>query len=98
MAIGLSPTATRRVGVDSASASRRGLHRLGSDRAAERRYPLGEMEEDAHAGVEGAVLQDDADRRDLGDDQPADDDDQRPGGEAVGQEAPQATSTSGVNM
>ena len=56
------------------------------------------MEEDVHAGVEGAVLQDDADRGDFGDDQPADDDDERPGGEAVGQEAPQASSTSGVNM
>ena len=56
------------------------------------------MEEDVHAGVEGTVLQDDADRGDFGDDQPADDDDERPGGKAVGQEAPQASSTSGVNM
>ena len=56
------------------------------------------MEEAGHAGVHGAILENRRERRDLGDDQAGDEDEERPGGQAVGQEAPHATSTSGVNM
>ena len=57
-----------------------------------------EMEEPRHAGVDGVALHDEREGGDFGDDEAGNQNQQRPGGEAVRNKPSHATSTSGVNM